>query len=383
MGKHKIPEGSLISFMSNKVKTYGGINLAQGLPGFNPPEELTRNLEILAKTNIHQYAPGNGNAKLIDLIAENHKNKANIGTGNILITTGATEAIALIFIYLSKKIGEKFGVLAFDPVYESYRNLPPVFGHNFISFSYTPENKIDFEQLEKTIAENNIKVIFAGSPGNPYGRVLSKEEISAILGICKKHNSYFVFDAVYKELYFDKPVPLPFEDFSPNIFFVDSFSKMLSITGWRIGYLIAHNEHINNIKTIHDYTSLSSPSILQEAIADFLEKSDFGADYLEKLRNKTIKSFKFAERELSLNGFSTPAIDGGYFVWTKLPEQFESGLDFAIDFYDEEKVAVVPGIHFSRGSDCFIRINIAKPLEEIQNSLELLKKFISNHNKQL
>ena len=106
------PKGSYISFFSNKVKMHGGINLAQGIPGFNPPEELIDELNAVSKTNIHQYAPGLGNLKLLELIAH----KYNVETRNLLVVQGATEGLSLVYTYLQKLIGKDFSVLAFDQI---------------------------------------------------------------------------------------------------------------------------------------------------------------------------------------------------------------------------------------------------------------------------
>jgi len=127
--KYILPEGSLISYFSNKVKLNGGINLAQGLPGFQPPLKLQQKLsEISLRNDIHQYAPGIGNFKLIELIQQYYKKyDPTLTNDSILITQGATEAITLVYLYHKQKYG-KLNVLGFDPVYESYNNLPKNFG---------------------------------------------------------------------------------------------------------------------------------------------------------------------------------------------------------------------------------------------------------------
>jgi len=243
--KYQKPTGSYISFMSNKVKTYGGINLAQGIPGFNPPKELTNILSEISGKNLHQYAPGNGNNELLDLLLNKYqKEYPAFQKDDILITQGGTEALSLLYTYFNKNLQKPFSALAFEPVYESYKYLPEIFNSDFIPFSFEDDFSIDFNKLKKTCIQNNVKVIFLGSPGNPFGKIWSKQEMVSLIDLSKKQDVYIILDAVYKELYFEEKPYIPLDKFNPNLFYINSFSKLFSITGWRIGYLIAHQEHM-------------------------------------------------------------------------------------------------------------------------------------------
>ncbi|NOQ23967.1 MAG: aminotransferase class I/II-fold pyridoxal phosphate-dependent enzyme [Bacteroidales bacterium] len=373
--KYQKPTGSYIGFMSNKVKTYGGINFAQGIPGFNPPKELTDILSKIAGDNLHQYAPGNGNNELLDLLHNKYQKEYSFSKDDFLILQGATEALSLLYIYFKKIITEPFAALAFDPVYESYKYLPEIFNTDFVSFSFEEDFSIDFNKLENSIKEKNVKVIFLGSPGNPFGKIWTKQEINSLLEISKRLNIYIILDAVYKELYFDEKPYIPLDQFNSNVFYTNSFSKIFSITGWRIGYLIAHKDHMQKIKSIHDYTGLCASSILQQAIVEYLKKYDFGKEYVSDLRNKLCKSYNHLSGELEKLGFEIPETKGGYFVWAKLPEQYSDGFKFAIDLYDQQKVAVIPGEHFSDKAINYIRFNIAREKSEVEEGIKRIKEF--------
>lgn len=376
MPDYSFPDSSLISFFSNKVKKYGGINFAQGIPGYLPPPELIKSLREILDKDIHQYAPGKGNSSLLKLIIESYK-EYSIPEKSVLITQGATEAIALTYIYLSQQF-DHFTVMSFDPVYESYIHLPEIFKHKFVTFRYSERNEIDFNELEKEIIRNKIHLLMISSPGNPFGKVFTSSEMDSLIKLSEKHNFFILFDAVYKDLYFHDKIYLPLKGLHPNIFYVNSFSKMLSVTGWRIGYLIANEEHMKKIETIHDYIGLCAPSLLQEAIAGYLAKNNYGAEYTFGLRMQLRESFKLLSESLLSSGFSMPEINGGYFIWAKLPEKYPDGFKFAIDLYDSQKVAVIPGIHFSEYGKQFIRLNIAREKTEILEGLELINKFLKN-----
>jgi len=363
--------------MSNKVKMFGGINLAQGIPGFSPPEELLDILGWISSDNIHQYAPANGNTKLVEIL----KNKYEpFSEENIMVVNGATEAVSLIFTYLNGIMPKNRAALGFDPVYESYSRLPGIFNRKFVSFSFEDDCSIDFKKLEAFIDENKVGLMFVNSPGNPLGRIWTEKEFLKIREIAERKKVYVLADSVYSEIYFNKKPFMPLFD-SEYFFYINSFSKLLSITGWRLGYFICSKEHISNIRLIHDYTGLSSPSILQEAVALYLDKSYFAKDYSVRLRKKMRTSFEIMNGHLTGCGFKIPKIEGGYFIWAKLPDGFDNGLKFAMDLYDIKKVATVPGIHFSDNGQEFVRFNIARPEEELKKAGILIKEFVSERLK--
>ena len=361
--------------MSNKVKANGGINLAQGIPGFQPPKELIEHLIKVAPTKIHQYAAGNGNNDLLDLLLKKYTPEYPFTKDDFLVLQGGTEALSLLYTYFNKTIKEPFSALAFNPVYESYKYLPGIFNSNFIAYSYQKDSTIDFENLQDVCIKQNVKVIFVSSPGNPYGRIWTKSEIDTLIELSNKYNIYIVLDAVYRELYFEQKPYIPLDQFNPNLFYTNSFSKILSITGWRIGYLIAHKKHMAQIKSIHDYTGLCASSVLQQALVNYLVNHDYGKTYISDLRNRLKESYFHLAKELSSVGFEIPETKGGYFVWAKLPSTHTDGFKFAIDLYDEQKVAVIPGEHFSDEASSYIRFNIARDKKEVEEGITRIKNF--------
>ena len=375
MTSEQRPSGSLISFMSNMVKERSGINLAQGLPGFAPPPELIAILKDIAESDIHQYANGYGDSDILRLLAQKYQSYMEVTPENFLVSNGATEAVSLLYQYLNTILPRPFATLAFAPVYESYEHLPKLYGNPFIAFGLTVDGGIDFQQLRREIAANGVRVVFLCSPGNPLGKTWSREEMQQLLALADELDYYLIFDAVYQDLYFESAPYCPLAQFSPRMFYVNSFSKMLSITGWRVGYLLTTLEHRRQLAVIHDYTGLCAPSILQRAIAIYLEKYHLGQSYLADLRQRLHRSFGFMRNELSQIGFAIPPIDGGYFIWARLPERYPDGFQFALDLYREQKVAVVPGEHFSRDCANFVRINIAKPLDELQTAAQRIAAF--------
>lgn len=368
---NNIPNVSLIGFMSNKVKTYGGINLAQGIPGFEPPKELIELLVDNASRGFNQYAAGDGDLKLLERLWVINKGRFT-DEHCYMVTQGATEAVSLIYQYLCRKLG-RFNSLAFEPVYESYRHIPAIHGNGFISFNAL--NGIDFIALEKTMIENKIRLMFINSPRNPDGRMLSKCDFDKLIELSVCHDVYLLIDSVYEELYYDEKPYIPFDKMNERVFYVNSFSKLLSITGWRVGYCVVHKSHFDELKYIHDYTGLCSSSIAQRTIADYLLFHDYN-DYATQLRCWLRCNHKYVSLRLEDIGFDVQKSEAGYFVWAKLPVGIENGFDFAVQLYEREKVAVVPGIHFSDNAGCYIRINIARPQEDIIIGVDGVERFL-------
>ena len=131
--------------MSGMVKDNGGINLAQGLPGFSPPEELLSELKLLVSENVHQYPQGNGDPQLIDVVRNLYKQSVGFDDDQILIVQGATEGISLVYTYFIKQFGTSWKAAAFDPIYESYKELPNIFGNELIRIGMGSEGEIDLE----------------------------------------------------------------------------------------------------------------------------------------------------------------------------------------------------------------------------------------------
>ena len=374
----KKPQGSLISYFSNLVKEQGGINLAQGVPGFDPPQEL---LEILRRlidegNSIHQYAPGNGDYKLLEMIAKFYSSTAAFSPANVLIVQGATEALALTCMYVAKHVPQHSRVLSFDPPYESYPKLAEYNGLEFTYFPVDSSGDVDFGQLNKTVKEQQVRAIVLASPGNPMGKIWKKSELEQINRISLEHNTYILFDAVYKDIYYSNPVFNPLEFENPLLVYIDSFSKMLSITGWRIGYVIGEEKMIHEMRAIHDYTGLCAPHLFQRAIGDYLSQNNFGRDYTRILRKKSSENARFMKARLVRAGFTCMEPDGGYFLWAQVPAPYADGFEFASALYEATGVAVVPGENFSPDKCEYVRLNITLDRPILEKAAALILAFL-------
>lgn len=360
---------SWISYFSNLVKAHGGINLAQGIPGFQPPSSLMECLEKRSHDPVHQYAPGLGNQKLRSHIAKAYENTIS-NNFEFMITLGGTEAIQLLYLYLHHKL-KGLKAAAFSPVYESYQHLPRIYADEFKALPIESDNLQD--ELSAFFQSYNPDVFFVNSPGNPYGKTLNQSQFDHLLELCNKHACYLIIDAVYDNFYFGNKKPYyPLDKMSEQVFYVNSFSKRFSITGWRLGYFYAHKSHFDAISDIHDYTGLSCPSVLQESLADFLDINNAPQAYIKTTRELLKNNFHANTEQLVQNGCEIPVTHGGYFIWAKLPEHITDSIAFSKQLYEDQKTAIIPGSHFGTDYQTYIRINIAHEQEKLNSGIKKL-----------
>jgi len=361
------PEGSLISYFSRLITRSGGINLAQGKPGFPPPAELVRHLaEASRDPALHQYAPGNGNFELLALLTKWYREQGfSVDENNLLVVQGATEGLFLALFHLSRTLGNRSGVLAFEPAYESYPRLPAIMGMPFHAFPSGPGGEVDFQALREVVHRDGIRVVLLASPGNPLGKAWTRAELDSLLTILDGVGGWLVFDAVYTGIYFGHPPANPLETGYPRLILVDSFSKRLSVTGWRVGYMNAPLDTMQAIRAIHDFTGLSAPSLAQAALARYLEESGFGAEYTRSCRLTCAANHEFMSRELVKTGFRVAPSQGGYFVWARCPDSRIDGFEMA-EALLTAGVGVVPGENFSPRYRDHVRLNIATSTETVQ-----------------
>jgi aminotransferase len=132
---------------------------------------------------------------------------------------------------------------------------------------------------------------------------------------------------------------------------------------------------MKKIRSLHDYTGLCAPSVLQTAIARYLSLHDYGRKYIQTVKIRCEKSFRYMKEQMEYSGFRVAPIDGGYFLWARLPEGWTDAFEFSTALYDKVRVAVVPGENFSPTKKEYIRVNIAAEMDVIKEAAARIKEF--------
>ena len=366
---------SVIRRMTRIANEYGAINLSQGFPDFDPPKEILNRLEQVAHEDYNQYAITWGAQNFRDALAKKQSKYMNLdldSSKNIVVTCGSTEAMMVAMMSVCDPSDK---VIVFSPFYENYGADSILCGANPIYVPlHPPVFNFDKEELENAFKQNP-KALILCNPSNPCGKVFSKEELEYIASLAVKYDTYVITDEVYEHIVY-APYKHTYFASLPGMFertiSCSSLSKTYSITGWRLGYCIAPENIIEQIKKVHDFLTVGAAAPLQEAAVVGLEFSDAYYDELQKLYTH--------KKDLFLNGLKELNIphtepQGAYYVMVDISEfGYDSDLDFCVDLIKNVGVAAVPGSSFFKEEENrYIRFHFAKKDETLLAALNRLK----------
>lgn len=368
---------SVIRRMTRIANEYDAINLSQGFPDFDPPKEILNRLEQVAHEDYNQYAITWGAQNFRDALAKKQSKYMNLdldSSKNIVVTCGSTEAMMAAMMSVCDPNDK---VIVFSPFYENYGADSILCGANPIYVPlHPPVFNFDKEELENAFKQNP-KALILCNPSNPCGKVFSKEELEYIACLAVKYDTYVITDEVYEHIVY-APYKHTYFASLPGMFertiSCSSLSKTYSITGWRLGYCIAPENIIEQIKKVHDFLTVGAAAPLQEAAVVGLEFSDAYYDELQKLYTH--------KKDLFLNGLKELNIphtepQGAYYVMVDISEfGYDSDLDFCVDLIKNVGVAAVPGSSFFKEEENrYIRFHFAKKDETLLAALNRLKNM--------
>lgn len=366
---------SVIRRMTRIANEYDAINLSQGFPDFDSPKEILNRLEQVAHEDYNQYAITWGAQNFRDALAKKQSKYMNLdldSNKNIVVTCGSTEAMMAAMMSVCDPNDK---VIVFSPFYENYGADTVLCGANPIYVPlHPPVFNFDKEELENAFKQNP-KALILCNPNNPCGKVFSKEELEYIACLAVKYDTYVITDEVYEHIVY-APYKHTYFASLPSMFertiSCSSLSKTYSITGWRLGYCIAPENIIEQIKKVHDFLTVGAAAPLQEAAVVGLEFKDDYYDELQKLYTH--------KKDLFLNGLKELNIphtepQGAYYVMVDISEfGYDSDLDFCVDLIKNVGVVAVPGSSFFKEEENrYIRFHFAKKDETLLAALNRLK----------
>lgn len=301
---------SIFSVMSQLASQHGAINLSQGFPNFPEDERLLEISQRLIKENIHQYTPMAGLPSLLEKIAHQTEQKygrlVNPAT-EILITAGATQGV---FTAINTFVSSNDEVIILDPSYDSYEPSVLVAGGKPIRVSLNDDYTPDFNKIENAITTKT-KMIVINNPHNPTGRIWTEQDFDSLETILNKYPEILILgDEVYEYITFTQS-HISFntrENLKNRTIIASSFGKSLHVTGWKVGYLIAPENLMYEMKKVHQFLVFSVNSFSQHVISEYLDVVDF---------NEVAKMYK-QKRDLFQNllqssKFELMPCDGTYF----------------------------------------------------------------------
>lgn len=369
---------SVIRRMTRISNQYGAVNLSQGFPDFEPPKEILDRLAQVTKEDFHQYSITWGANNFREALAkkqEHFTGRKIDPSSEIVVTCGSTEAMMAAMMSVTNQ-GDK--VIVFSPFYENYGADTILSGAEPIYVPLIPPQfNFDADVLEEAFKQNP-KALILCNPSNPCGKVFTYDELKIIADLAEKYDTFVITDEVYEHILY-APNKHTYFSTLPNMWertiSCGSLSKTYSITGWRLGYVIAPARIIDTVKKVHDFLTVGAAAPLQEAAVTGL---NFGDKYYIDLQNKYTE-----KRELLLNGLDNLGIkhtvpQGAYYILLDISEYgYESDLEFCEKLAQNVGVGAVPGSSFFKESENrFIRLHFAKKndtLNEALNRLENMK----------
>ncbi len=368
---------SVIRRMTRISNRYGAINLSQGFPDFDPPRELTDRLAEIAPHGPHQYAITWGAQNFREALARKQSRWTGLPIDpdqNIVVTCGSTEAMMAAMMTVVNP-GDK--VVIFSPFYENYTADTILTGAEPIYVPLVPPT-FDFDpHLLEDAFRQGAKALVLCNPSNPTGKVFSREELEVIADIVIRHDGYVITDEVYEHIVY-APHRHVYISSLPGMWertiSCSSLSKTYSITGWRLGYVIAPEHIIDRVKKVHDFLTVGAAAPLMEAATVGL---CFPDSYYDELRNHYTHM-----RDLFCNGlrefglrFTEP--QGAYYVLLDVSEYgVRDDLRFCEWLAEHVGVGAVPGSCFFREDvRHLIRFHFAKKDETLTAALDRLSEL--------
>ncbi len=369
---------SVIRHMTRIANACGAINLSQGFPDFDPPKALQDRLAEVAHTGPHQYALTIGAQNFREALSKKQERFSGLRYDpqtEMVITCGSTEAMMVSMMSICNP-GDK--VVIFSPFYENYTADTILSGASPI---YVPLDSHDFtfdaNVLEDAMKQPGVKALVLCNPSNPSGKVFTREELQIIADLTIKYDLYVITDEVYEHIVFAPHhhtylATLP--GMRERTIECSSLSKSYSITGWRLGYVLAAEPIMNCIKKIHDFTVVGAASPLQETALTAL---NFGDDYYQELQAHYTHMKEIFTGGLRNLGFEFTEPQGTYFVMMDISEfGYKSDDQFCIDLAQKVGVAAVPGSSFFREPvNHLIRFHFAKKDETLYDALNRLESL--------
>jgi aminotransferase len=376
---------SVIREMTRLALDNNAINLAQGFPNFPAPQSIKDAACQAIQDDINQYAITWGAPGFRAAVAEKYRTFYDWEIDperEITVACGSTESMISSILGLVNP-GDR--VIVFEPFYENYGPDAVIAGASPVYVPLDPDQNwtFDFHQLEEKIRNNQIRALILNTPNNPTGKVFTREELAKISELAQSYDFYVITDEIYEHIVYDgekhRPIAL-FPGMRDRTITISGLSKTFSITGWRIGYIIAPPDLTDAIRKIHDFLTVGAAAPLQEA---GLVAMRMGKDYYQQLASDYQQRRDYFVKILQEVGFRVWKPSGAYYVMVDISALTDrDDATFVDQLIRNNGVAAVPGSSFYHRPEMgrqFIRFAFCKTLDVLEEAAERLKKLTTDN----
>ncbi len=370
---------SVIREMTRVAREHDAVNLAQGFPDFPAPELLKEAACAAIRADVNQYAITWGAPSLRQALARKYQRTYGMEVDpqrEVTVTCGATEAMASVLLAVVNPGDE---VIVMEPFYENYGPDTVLCAAQPVFLTLEgPEYRLAKEMLEEAITPRT-RAIVLNTPNNPTGRVFDREELQAVADVCLEHDLIAVTDEIYEHIYYEgEHIPLAtFEGMRDRTITISGLSKTFSVTGWRVGTIIAPPDLTDAIRKVHDFLTVGAPAPLQEACAVGLD--ELGPGYYEGMVREYEARGKVLVSALQDAGFACAFPQGAYYVLADFSAlSDEDSTTFSKRLAREAGVAPVPGASFFSVPDrghSLVRFVFCKQIETLHDAGDRLRRF--------
>ena len=352
------------------------IDLSLGDPDIITAKSIIKDTARDAENGHTRYTHPLGDADLRKEIINYYQKNYGISLSmkEVMVTVGACHGT---FLALASVLNSGEEVIIPTPYFTPYKEQVNLAGGKAVFFetNFNQDFQIDTDELEKLI-NSKTKAILLNSPHNPTGAVQKKENIKKIVEIAKKHDILIFSDEVYEIFDYEDDFYslINFRDDKQRIILLNSFSKMFSMTGWRVGFTVAPSEIIKVMQEINEGVCYSAPSISQRAAISALKEQD-------KIKEKIIKTFRervyYSWKRIERNEkLETLVPQGTFYLYVNIKKTGFSSRDFVLKLLKEEGVLVLPGEDFGDNSGEFVRIACTQKLHKMKEAFDRIDHFI-------
>lgn len=354
------------------------IHLEVGEADFATPQVVREAAKKAIDEGKTHYTPATGLPQLREKIANYYEQRLAVAVNakNIVVTPGASGALQLV---LSAVVDPRQKVLMADPGYPCNRHFVRMLEGcaQTVAVSADTQYQLTHQLIREHWDKQTVAVILA-SPSNPTGTLINREEMRKIIDVVDELNGVLIVDEIYQGLVYDQQ-DFTAAEYSSNIFIINSFSKYFSMTGWRLGWLIAPDEYLAFIDRLAQNLFLAAPTISQYAALAALDSEALHVYELQKNELKARRDFLIAGMtKLGLVINVKPA--GAFYIYADVSKFTQDSFAFCSDLLEQAHVAITPGVDFGEHQATrYVRFAYTQPIEKLQQALDRLDEFLLSY----